>query len=67
MFFEAKKCPSKHHDVPAIHHNLTSKNHLLHPVFLKTPRKNTESPRQKISRYLKNNGQIHRIRPPKKN
>jgi hypothetical protein len=37
MFFEAKKCPSKHHDLPAIHHNLTSKKPPSAPGFSQNP------------------------------
>ena len=31
----------------AFHHELTTKNHVHHPVFSKTPSKNTYPPRQK--------------------
>jgi hypothetical protein len=33
----AEKPHPTHHDSPAIHHKLTSKNHVLHTTFLKNP------------------------------
>jgi hypothetical protein len=48
-FFALKKCPSTHHVYHAIHHKLTIKNQVLHPIFCKTPCKNTKTRLHKIS------------------
>jgi hypothetical protein len=47
VFSDPKKCPSIHHDLPAIHHNFTTKNHVKNALFGKTPCKNAPPPRNK--------------------
>jgi hypothetical protein len=37
VFFATKKCPSTHHVLPAIHHNLTTKTPQQNMHFRKTP------------------------------
>jgi hypothetical protein len=37
MFSESKKCPSTHHDLPAIHHNFTTKTPRVDAHFREKP------------------------------
>src|SRR5437016_2381089 len=43
-FQQPKKHHPAHYDLPATHHKLTSKNHVLHTTFRKNPCKNGPPP-----------------------
>jgi hypothetical protein len=47
MFSDAKKCPSTHHNSPAIHHNFTTKNHIKNTLLPENPCKNATPPHDK--------------------